>query len=89
MVTRGLRSILAKSSSRTKGTNYPDHAGRWMLTQGFTPTPGAEIDEMDAAALTSQLVIGGYYRLCCPRVTPTPGSSSRTSPTQKRQTPYK
>jgi hypothetical protein len=43
-------------SSRTKGTIILV-AGRWMLTQGFTPTPGAEIDSMDIAGLNSQLVM--------------------------------
>ena len=31
--------------------------GRWMLTRGFTPKQGEEIDVLDAAALNSQLVI--------------------------------
>src|SRR5579863_4228663 len=42
--------------SRTKGTIILI-GGRWMLTQGFTPTPGAEIDSMDVAGLNSQLVM--------------------------------
>jgi hypothetical protein len=32
--------------------------GRWMLTQGFTPDPGFEIDVLDQVALNSQLIIG-------------------------------
>ncbi|MDB6086279.1 MAG: hypothetical protein JWN43_4160, partial [Gammaproteobacteria bacterium] len=43
-------------SSRTKGTIILI-GGRWMLTQGFTPTRGAEIDLMDVASLNSQLVV--------------------------------
>jgi hypothetical protein len=31
--------------------------GRWMLTQGFNPKTGKEIEALDAAALDSQLVI--------------------------------
>jgi hypothetical protein len=32
-------------------------AGRWMLTQGFTPKGGGEVESLDIAALNSQLVI--------------------------------
>ena len=53
-----------------------------MLTQGFTPTPGAEIDEMDAAALTSQLVIR-LLSAVLPKGPPTPGSLPHVSHSEK------
>jgi hypothetical protein len=42
--------------THTKGTILLI-AGRWMLTQGFSARAGTEIQALDAAALSSQLVI--------------------------------
>ena len=47
-------------------------AGRWMLTQGFSPTPGAEIDDMDIAVLNAQLVMR-LLSAALPKGPPTPG----------------
>jgi hypothetical protein len=63
--------------NHTKGTIILI-AGRWMLTQGFTPTPGEEIDEMDAAALTSQLIIK-LLEAVLPKGPPAPGTSRHVS----------
>jgi len=70
-----------EGGSHTKGTIVLI-AGRWMLTQGFTPTPGAEIDEMDAAALTSQLVIR-LLSVVLPKGPPTPGPPLQVSLSEK------
>jgi hypothetical protein len=64
-------------SSRTKGTIILI-AGRWMLTRGFLPTLGAEIDEMDTAALTTQLVMR-LLEAGLPKGSPTPGSPQHAS----------
>src|ERR1700722_840817 len=66
-----------EGSSHTKGTIILI-AGRWMLTQGFAPTPGAEIDEMDAAALSTQLVMK-LLEAGLPNGPPTPGSPQHVS----------
>jgi hypothetical protein len=70
-----------EGSSRTKGTIILI-AGRWMLTQGFAPTPGAEIDEMDAAALTTQLVMR-LLEAGLPKGPPNPGSPQHVSLSEK------
>jgi hypothetical protein len=70
-----------EGSSHTKGTIVLI-AGRWMLTRGFTPTPGAEIDEMDAAALNSQLVIR-LLSVVLPKGPPTPGPPLHVSFSEK------
>ena len=62
---------LSDDSSRTKGTILLI-AGRWMLTQGFTPKPGEEIDVLDAAALSSQLVVA-LLSAALPKGPPAPG----------------
>jgi hypothetical protein len=62
-----------EGGTHTKGTIILI-AGRWMLTQGFTPTPGAEIDEMDIATLNSQLVMK-LLAAGLPKGPPTPGVS--------------
>jgi len=72
---------IREGSSRTKGTIVLI-AGRWMLTQGFAPTPGAEIDEMDAAALTSQLVMK-LLAAGLPKGPPAPGSPQHVSFSEK------
>ena len=62
-------------------------AGRWMLTQGFTPKPGEEIDVVDIAALNSQLVVA-LLSAALPKGPPAPGSpqhvlfTERTKPIQ-------
>jgi len=58
--------------SSTKGTIILV-SGRWMLTQGFDPGPGVEIDEMDIAALNSQLVMR-LLEASLPKGPPAPGS---------------
>jgi len=50
--------------------------GRWMLTQGFSPKAGEEIDNMDVAALNSQLVIA-LLNASLPKGPPVPGSPHR------------
>jgi hypothetical protein len=72
---------IREGKSRTKGTIIL-LAGRWMLTQGFTPTHGTEIDEMDAAALTSQLVIR-LLAAGLPKGPPTPGSPRHVTLSEK------
>ena len=47
---------LRDEGARTTGTILLI-AGRWMLTQGFASKGGNEIEALDAAALSSQLVI--------------------------------
>jgi hypothetical protein len=70
-----------EGSNHTKGTIILI-AGRWMLTQGFTPTPGEEIDEMDAAALTAQLVMK-LLEAGLPKGPPAPGTSRHVSYSEK------
>lgn len=72
---------IREGHSRTKGTIILI-AGRWMLTQGFAPTPDAEIDEMDAAALTTQLVMR-LLEAGLPKGPPTPGSPQHVSLSEK------
>ena len=68
-------------SSPTKGTILLI-GGRWMLTQGFTPKPGEEIDVLDAAALNSQLVIA-LLNAVLPKGPPAPGSPQRVALAEK------
>ena len=58
-------------NSHTKGTILLI-AARWMLTQGFTPTEGAEIDLMDVATLNAQLVLK-LLAFTLPKGPPIPG----------------
>jgi len=64
---------LSDDASQTKGTILLI-AGRWMLIQGFTPKPGEEIDALDAAALSSQLVVA-LLNAAAPKGPPSPGPS--------------
>jgi hypothetical protein len=66
---------------RTKGTILLV-GGRWMLTQGFTPKPGEEIDLMDEAALNSQLVVA-LLNAALPKGPPEAGLSRRVQFTEK------
>jgi hypothetical protein len=66
---------LSDAGSRTKGTILLI-AGKWMLTQGFTPKPGEEIDVLDAAALNSQLVVA-LLNAAVPKGPPAPGPPQR------------
>ncbi len=68
-------------SDRTKGTIILI-AGRWMLTQGFTPTPGAEIDLMDVASLNSQLAMK-LLESGLPNGPPIPGSPQHVAYSDK------
>ena len=70
-----------EGGNHTKGTIILI-AGRWMLTHGFTPTPGEEIDHMDAAALTSQLITK-LLEAVLPKGPPAPGKSRNVSYTEK------
>jgi hypothetical protein len=66
---------LSDTDSRTKGTILLI-AGRWMLTRGFTPKPGEEIDVLDTAALNSQLVMA-LLNAAAPKGPPAPGPPQR------------
>jgi hypothetical protein len=79
--TLELQSIFAKAAAEPGGAIILV-AGRWMLTRGFTPAPGAEIDEMDTAALTSQLVIK-LLEAALPNGPPAPGSPRHVSFSEK------
>jgi hypothetical protein len=68
---------LTDGEQHTKGTILLV-GGRWMLTQGFSPTPGAEIDAMDIAALNSQLVLK-LLRTAMPEGAPKPGLAKAIS----------
>lgn len=68
-------------SNRTKGTIILI-AGRWMLTQGFTPTRGAEIDLMDVASLNSQLVMT-LLESGLPKGPPIPGTPHKVAYSDK------
>jgi hypothetical protein len=70
-----------EGSSHTMGTIILI-AGRWMLTRGFAPTPGAEIDELDAAALSTQLLMK-LLEAGLPKGPPTPGSPQHFSFSEK------
>lgn len=72
-----IRIDLDDGRERTQGTIVV-LAGRWMLTQGFTPPPGAEIDAMDTAALNSQLVMT-LLQATVPTGPPSPGAPQRVS----------
>jgi hypothetical protein len=69
------------NSNHTKGTILLI-AGRWMLTQGFTPEPGEEIDVLDAAVLDSQLVMA-LLKAADPNGPPPPGSPQHVLFTEK------
>jgi len=56
--------------------------GRWMLGQGFAPTPGKETQAMDVAALNSQLVIV-LLNAVLPRGPPPPGQPRQVMLTEK------
>jgi hypothetical protein len=72
---------MREGKDHTKGTIVLI-AGRWMLTQGFAPTPGAEIDEMDIAALNSQLVMR-LLSAALPKGPPAPGLLHHASYNEK------
>ena len=64
-------------NSHTKGSILLI-AGHWMLTQGFTPTEGAEIDLMDVANLNAQLVLK-LLAFALPKGPPIPGLPQRVN----------
>jgi hypothetical protein len=57
-------------------------AGRWMLSQGFSATPGSEIHALDAAALNSQLVVV-LLTAALPEGPPPPGAPRQVRVTEK------
>lgn len=57
-------------------------AGRWMLTQGFSPAPGAEIDDMDVGVLNAKLVMR-LLSTTLPKGPPPPGAPRRIEHSDK------
>jgi hypothetical protein len=74
-------TVTLHDAARTRGTILLI-AGRWMLSQGFTATPGNEIHAMDVAALNSQLVIV-LLTAVLPAGPPPPGAPRQVHVTEK------
>lgn len=74
-------TVTLHDAAHTRGTILLI-AGRWMLTQGFSPTSGNEIHAMDVAALNSQLVIV-LLTAALPKGPPAPGAPQQVRVTEK------
>jgi hypothetical protein len=74
-------SVSLRDSAHTRGTILLI-GGRWMLAQGFAPTPGREIEAMDLAALNSQLVIV-LLTAALPKGPPPPGAPQHVLLTER------
>jgi hypothetical protein len=74
-------TVSLHDTARTSGTILLI-AGRWMLSQGFSPPAGNDIHAMDVAALNSQLVIV-LLTAALPKGAPPPGAPRHVFVTEK------